>query len=110
MLYDPEEQIIVKPLKSGQIFQMLSAELLENWLMAYSRKNSGSAPISRNDKYGIKNAPEIYKKEDLAYNDCMMQNRCTKSISHILIVFRILYGFHLILHLVNLDGEVTNYQ
>jgi hypothetical protein len=46
-----------EPLNSGQIFQTLSAVLLENWLMAYSRKNSGSAPITRNDRYGIKTAP-----------------------------------------------------
>ena len=49
--------IIIEPLNSGQIFQTLSAVLLENWLMTYSRKNSGSAPITRNDRYGIKNAP-----------------------------------------------------
>jgi hypothetical protein len=41
----------------GYVFLSLSAVLLENWLMTYSRKNSGSAPITRNDRYGIKNAP-----------------------------------------------------
>jgi hypothetical protein len=45
-------KIIIEPLNSGQIFQTLSAVLLENWLMAYSRKNSGSAPNTRNDRYG----------------------------------------------------------
>jgi hypothetical protein len=57
---NPESQTILgtrQPLNSGQIFQTLSAVLLENWLMTYSRKNSGSAPITRNDRYGIKNAP-----------------------------------------------------
>jgi hypothetical protein len=40
---EPGKQIIIEPLNSGQIFQTLSAVLLENWLMAYSRKNSGRA-------------------------------------------------------------------
>jgi hypothetical protein len=57
---------IILPLNSGHKSQTDSGLRLENWPMISSIKNRGIPPISRNVKYGIKNAPAIKQKEKAA--------------------------------------------